>query len=90
MTDAWLKKTEMAPAIKNAGTRHNSTCSRAYHCTRAMASKMGPPKGMILRGKKKHTRNIASNNKNRCHSFILYLVISFIYSDIPMQSGKIF
>ena len=29
MTDAWLTNTEMAPAMKNAGTRHSSTCSRA-------------------------------------------------------------
>jgi len=51
MTEAWLKKTEMAPAMKKAGTRQSSTCSRAYHCTRASDSKIGPLKGIMLSGK---------------------------------------
>src|SRR4030065_1501132 len=34
-TDAWLTKTEITPAIKNAGRRHRITCSRAYHFTRS-------------------------------------------------------
>lgn len=29
ITDCWLTKTEMAPAMKKAGMRQNSTCSRA-------------------------------------------------------------
>src|SRR4030043_1035653 len=35
ITDAWLTKTEITPAIKNAGRRHKITCSRAYHFTRS-------------------------------------------------------
>ena len=40
MTEAWLMNTLMAPAMKNAGTRHRSMCSWAYHLTRASDSKM--------------------------------------------------
>jgi len=34
MTAAWDTNTPMAPAMKNAGTRHSSTCSWAYQRTR--------------------------------------------------------
>ena len=42
MTAAWLTKLAMAPAMKNAGTRHSSTCSRAYHLVSANASVTAP------------------------------------------------
>ena len=38
ITAAWLTKTPIAPAMKNAGIRHSNTCSRAYHRTRCAAS----------------------------------------------------
>src|SRR4030042_1074856 len=39
ITEAWLTNTPIAPAMKNAGTRHRSTCSRAYHFTSSNASR---------------------------------------------------
>src|SRR4030042_5002746 len=39
LTEAWLTNTPIAPAMKNAGTRHSSTCSRAYHFTSSNASR---------------------------------------------------
>src|SRR3972149_4744369 len=42
ITDAWVTKTERAPARKRAGTRHRSTCSRAYHLRRWSASSTAP------------------------------------------------
>jgi hypothetical protein len=41
MTDAWLTKTDIAPAIKKAGIRQRKTCSLAYHRTKANDSKTG-------------------------------------------------
>src|SRR5512147_97614 len=38
MTAPWLMKTAIAPAISSAGNRHETTCSRAYHCNSANAS----------------------------------------------------
>ena len=38
MTAPWLMKTAIAPAISSAGNRHETTCSRAYHCSSANAS----------------------------------------------------
>ncbi|EKD34155.1 MAG: hypothetical protein ACD_75C02447G0001 [uncultured bacterium] len=40
ITEAWLTKTPIAPAMKKAGTRQSRTCSRAYHLTRWKASRM--------------------------------------------------
>ncbi|OPZ05954.1 MAG: Na(+)-translocating NADH-quinone reductase subunit F [Alphaproteobacteria bacterium ADurb.BinA305] len=42
ITAAWLTKTPMAPAMKKAGTRHSSTCSRAYQRARCRASETAP------------------------------------------------
>ena len=44
ITEAWLTKTQIAPAMKKAGTRHSSTCSRAYQRVRARASCTAPSK----------------------------------------------
>jgi hypothetical protein len=51
MTDARLMKTPMAPAMKNAGTRHRKTCSRAYHLTNSNASVTALSKRGIRTGK---------------------------------------
>ncbi len=38
ITEAWLTKTTMAPAIKKAGMRQKRRCSLAYHLVNASAS----------------------------------------------------
>lgn len=40
ITEDLLTKTDIAPAMKRAGTRQSRTCSRAYHFVNARASKI--------------------------------------------------
>ncbi len=68
MTAAWLTKLAIAPAMKNAGTRHRSTCSRAYHLVRKRASVTAPSKRGQPTGSQKKTAKAANIHARVFHS----------------------
>ena len=68
MTAAWLTKLATAPAMKKAGTRHSSTCSRAYHLVRARASVTAPSKRGQPTGSQKKAAYAAAIHTNGFHS----------------------
>jgi len=70
ITEAWLMNTPMAPAMKNAGTRHSSTCSRAYHLLRCSASMMPPVKRSQPTGSQKNSRNTTTIAASFFHSVL--------------------
>ena len=55
-TDPWLINTEMTPAMKNAGSKHRMTCSRAYHFTRSSVASIAVVNLALSMGKKKANR----------------------------------
>ena len=58
ITAAWETNTDMAPAIKKAGTKHSSTCSCAYHLTRARDSIIAPVNRLLSSGNQKKIRKM--------------------------------
>jgi hypothetical protein len=52
--------TAMAPAMKKAGTRQRTTCSRAYQLSNASPSRMALSKRAAPTGMKKASRNAAT------------------------------
>jgi hypothetical protein len=52
ITDSWLMKTEIAPAIRNAGIRQRITCSCAYQIVRLRPSLIDPITLGASRGRK--------------------------------------
>jgi hypothetical protein len=58
----------MAPAMKKAGTRQSSTCSRAYHLVRARASVTAPSKRGKPTGSQKKTAKPAAIAARTFHS----------------------
>jgi hypothetical protein len=59
MTAACEINTEMAPAMKRAGTRQSSTCSWAYHLVRARDSITAPLNRLLPSGSQKMARKMA-------------------------------
>src|SRR4030042_3917797 len=76
ITEAWLTKTEIAPAMKNAGTRHKSTCSLAYHFDKIKDCIMALSKRDIPTGRKYRTRKTADIKPN----FLLSDLTPILYS----------
>ncbi len=64
MTAAWDTNTEMAPAMKKAGTRHSSTCSWAYHLTKARDSMTAPLKRLLSIGSQKNSKKTPAITAN--------------------------
>src|SRR5512134_1249673 len=64
MTAAWLMKTAIAPAISSAGNRHETTCSRAYHCNSANASCREFPKRGASNGIQSDAMKAAISSKS--------------------------
>jgi hypothetical protein len=50
-------KIEITPAIRNAGNRHNITCSRAYHFERSREASIAVLNTGLFIGKKNTPRN---------------------------------
>ena len=76
ITDASLTNTPMAPAMKNAGIRHSSTCSRAYHFARWSDSMMPPVKRAQFTGSQKNTRNTATIHTSFFHSCFQSIILA--------------
>ncbi len=53
ITAAWETNTDMAPAMKKAGTRQSSACSCAYHLARARDSIIAPVNRLLSSGNQK-------------------------------------
>ena len=53
MTEPWLTKTAITPAMKKAGSRQRMTCSRAYHRARSSVASMAVMKRSLPSGRKK-------------------------------------
>ena len=70
MTEAWLTKTLIAPAMKKAGTRQRSTWSRAYSCSIANDSRSAPRTRRLSIGRKRAAANAATIQKSLVRSFI--------------------
>jgi hypothetical protein len=68
MTAPGLTKTAIAPAMKNAGTRQSTTCSRAYHLASASASTTALSNRSTPTGSQKHSPKTASNPASFFHS----------------------
>lgn len=54
--------------MKKAGTKHNNTCSRAYHRIKANASCTAASKRGTPTGSQKHAANTAAMTANTFHS----------------------
>jgi hypothetical protein len=69
-TEAWLTKTEITPAIKNAGRRQRITCSRAYHFTRSRVAAMAVLNLALSMGRKNANAKTANIQKSIFNSFL--------------------
>ena len=87
MTEAWLTKTPMAPAMKKAGTRHSSTCSWAYHLISASDSKIALLKRGHSIGKAKQAAKTATPHTSFFHSDFQSLLM-FGYLAPPCRGGR--
>jgi hypothetical protein len=83
MTAAWLTKTPIAPAMKKAGIRQRSTCSRAYHLTRWRDSVIAPSKRALPTGSQKQARKTARIQASGLHS-----VFHSISSPLSAPAGR--
>jgi hypothetical protein len=70
ITDPWLTKTEITPAMKNAGRRHNITCSLAYHLTRSRVAAIAVLKRALSIGMKNAKTNTAEIHNRILISFL--------------------
>jgi hypothetical protein len=74
-TEAWLTKTEITPAMKNAGRRHNIKCSRAYHFTRSSVAAIALLKRALSIGKKKANAKIIVIQASILSSFLSSILV---------------
>ena len=68
ITALWLTNTAIAPAMKNAGTRHRRKCSCAYHLVSAIASKTDRSNRDQPSGRANTATKIARPQSSRRHS----------------------
>lgn len=59
MMELWLTNTLITPAMKKAGNRHSTTCSRAYQRARSSEAKTAPVKASESIGRKYAKRKTA-------------------------------
>src|SRR5665647_70784 len=74
-TEPWLTKTDITPAIKNAGSRQRITCSRAYHFIRSSVAAIAVLNRVLSIGRKKANANIAANQPSILSSFLSSMLL---------------
>ena len=77
-TEPWLTKTDITPAMKNAGSRHKTTCSRAYHLTRSSVAEIAVVNLTLSIGRKKAAANNTIIDRRIFNSF-LFSIFKYKY-----------
>ncbi len=77
-TEPWLTNTDITPAMKNAGSRHKTTCSRAYHFTRSRVAAIAVVNLVLSIGRKNAAANRTMIEMRIFNSF-LFSIFKYKY-----------
>ena len=87
-TETWLTNTAITPAMKNAGNRHSTTCSRAYHWARSSVAFIAVVNRVFCNGMKNTAVKIATIQNRIFNSFFVSIFLLYAKGFLHFRFGR--